>query len=210
MAGGGPLRLRIVAHAATEATHAGRFALDDDGLSRAGRAAASWSGGEPTGLRARRVLCAPERRARETAELLGLATPQIDMGSEFSTAFRDLDLGDWAGRGVGEIALEDLAAWNTEPDYSGHGGESITGHVARVGAALDELGGGAGSARDREDLGSDGAEDFVLVAHPATLRSAVIHALSAPAAAFFRIDAGPGHELRLHRRGTRWTLRLPR
>lgn len=185
-------RLTLVAHAATEATHAARFAVPGDELSRAGRGAAqrlSASGELPRESAEQLVLRAPELRAEQTAELLGYGDCRTD------EALADIDLGAWAGRGVGEIPADDLIAWNTDPEFCGHCGEPVSAACARIGAALDGLGG-------------DGAGSAVIIAHPSTLRAAVIHCLSAPAQAFFRVDAGPGRTLGLNGRGGRWTLRL--
>lgn len=185
-------RLTLIAHAATEATHAARFAAPCDELSRAGRGAAQRladSGELPREPGDQLVLCAPELRAQQTAKLLGYGDAQAE------ESFADLDLGEWAGRGVDEIPAADLYSWNTDPEFRGHAGETVAAACGRIGAALDALGEGErGSA--------------VVIAHPSTLRSAVIHCLSAPAQTFFRVDAGPGHALGLHRRGWRWTLRL--
>ena len=185
-------RLTLIAHAATEATHAARFAVPGDELSRAGRVAAqrlAVSGEPPRESAEQLVLRAPELRAEQTAELLGYVDCRTD------EAFADIDLGAWAGRAVGEIPADDLFAWNTDPEFCGHGGETVSAACARICAALDALGG-------------DGRGSAVIIAHPSTLRAAVIHCLSAPAQAFFRIDAGPGHTLGLRGRGGRWTLRL--
>lgn len=185
-------RMTLIAHAATEATHAARFAAPRDELSLAGRGAAqrlAGSGELPREPGDQLVLRAPELRAQQTAELLGYRAAAIDV------AFADLDLGAWVGRGVDEFPDADLYSWNTDPEFRGHAGETVAAACGRVGAALDALG--------ETERGS-----AVVIAHPSTLRSAVIHCLSAPTQAFFRVDAGPGHTLGLHRRAGRWTLRL--
>lgn len=186
------LRLTLIAHAATEATHACRFAAPSDDLSRAGRGQAKHraiSGSLPGHSVDTRVLRGPELRVEHTARLLGYGDATI--AEEFS----DLDIGTWSGRQVDDIPAADLYAWNTDPSYCGHGGESIATACNRIGSALDAL--------DRQQW-----ESGVIIAHPSTLRLAVVHCLSAPCQAFFRIDAGPGHALSLHRRSGRWTLRL--
>lgn len=185
-------RLTLIAHAATEATHAARFAVPGDELSRAGRGVAqrlAASGELPRDSAEELVLRAPELRAEQTADLLGYGDCRTD------EALADIDLGAWEGREIVEIPADDLSAWNADPEFCGHGGETVSAACARIGAALDALGGqGRGSA--------------VIIAHPSTLRAVVIHSLSAPAQGFFRVDAGPGRMLGLHGRGGRWTLRL--
>lgn len=183
-------RLTLIAHAATEATHAARFAAPADELSRAGVGAASrLAKSAALDPSPELVVLAPELRCERTAERLGLPAARVD------DAFADLDLGEWTSKDLAALPGEEIAAWTTDPDFAGHGGESIASACARIGLGLDALTG-------------DGASSAVVVAHPSTLRAAVIHCLSAPAGAFFRIDAGPGHTLCLHGRGGRWALRF--
>lgn len=182
------LRLTLIAHAATEATHAGRFARPDDELSRAGTGAAErLASGGLVPPSPELLVRAPEVRVAQTASILGYGHARVDH------ALEDLDLGAWSGTGLDSIPGEELAAWTSDPAFDAHGGESVAAACARVGAALD-------------GLPAEGTA--VVLAHPSTLRAAVIHCLSAGPAAFFRVDAGPGHTLGLHRRGDRWTLRL--
>lgn len=186
----GVLRLEILAHVPTEATHAARFALPGDAPGRAAEGvAARLAADAGTRRRPARLLVAPERRAVDTARALGLGVPVAG-----ADAFRDIDLGEWAGRELASIPGADIVAWASDPAFTPPDGESVEEYCARVGAGLDAL---------------PGEGPTLLVAHPSTARAAVIHALSAPASAFFRIDAGPGHAVALHRRGGRWTLRLP-
>ena len=205
------LRLTILAHEATEATHAARFAAPDDPLSRVGRVAAeraagvsgdvgdgvlagagtSGTGGLPAGSATTTITSAPESRCLETARLRGVEVGRTD------DALADLDVGRWAGLEQSALAPEELMGWATDPTFDGHGGESLVAYLARTAVYLDSLPDPEGSART------------VLVAHPATTRAAILHCLSAPAHAFWRIDAGPGGRVDLHRRSGRWTLRLP-
>ena len=104
----------------------------------------------------------------------------------------DLDTGHWRGKALAEIAPDDLAAWLTDPDYAGHGGESVAALIARVEAFL--------SARLA-------AGSVVAVTHGAVLRAALAAVLGAPASAFWRIDAPPLTMLTLSSDGRRWALR---
>lgn len=180
-------RLTLLCHAATPATRPGRFPADEEPEPEAATAAAALSGRVP---RAGRAVSGRERRTRQTASALGLA-------AEPTGALDDCDFGRWRGRTIAEIAAEEpeaVAAWLGDPDAAPHGGESVTALIGRVGAWLDtECGNGNGSV--------------IAVTHPAVVRAAVVHALAAPAACFWRIDAGPLSITDLRHDGRRWTLR---
>lgn len=117
-----------------------------------------------------RAVRAPSLRCRWTAEALGLT-------AAVEPALRDLDLGTWRGRTVGEIAAADphaLTAWLTDPDAAPHGGESVRRfcrHTANwLGVVAEEPG------------------HVLAVTEPAVVRAALVHALAAPARAFWRLD----------------------
>ena len=176
------VRLALVSHAMTEAMAAGRFPADEP-LSALGHRQACGS----TDLGAVDVaLCAPETRARQTAELLGL-----DASTEPQLA--DLDCGAWRGSALDAVPPAELATWLTDPTRTSHGGESVADLVERVRGWLDSL------AESRGRL--------VAVTHPAVIRAAVLVALDAPPKSFWRIDIGPVSRTVVHRRGQAWTLR---
>ncbi|KFF98250.1 phosphoglycerate mutase [Streptomyces scabiei] len=134
---------------------------------------------------------APSLRCRQTAEALGW-----DVTVE--PALRDLDMGTWEGRALQEVADADpagLAAWMTDPDAAPHGGESVADVCRRVAVWLDSLSGEAGRVQ--------------AVVEQAVARAAVIRALSAPQAAFWRVDVPPLAVVHLTGRAGRWNLRLP-
>lgn len=157
--------------------------LDEEGRRRA-RAAAD---GLP---RADRHLSAPSRRCRETAAELG-----VDAAVE--EALRPLDLGSWGGRTLDELAADEpggLAAWTTDPAAAPHGGESVLELCRRVAEWLDRLPDDTGHA--------------LAVADASVARAAVVHALTAPPRAFWRVDIPPLTCVRLTGRAGRWNLRL--
>ncbi|GAA1425297.1 histidine phosphatase family protein [Streptomyces thermospinosisporus] len=137
-----------------------------------------------------RSLCAPSRRCRETAEALGLRAAT-------EPALRDLELGGWRGRSLDELAgaePEALAAWTTDPTAAPHGGESVTDLCRRVAGWLDGL---------PDDTGR-----LLAVVDQSVARAAVVHALTAPPEAFWRIDVPPLTCVRLTGRSGRWNLRM--
>lgn len=135
-------------------------------------------------------LCAPSLRCRQTAEALGL-TPTVETG------LRDCDMGTWRGRTLADLAATEpdaLASWTTDPAAAPHGGESVLDLCGRVATWLDHLPADSGRV--------------LAVTEPAVIRAAVLHALSAPTPAFWRIDVPPLSATRLVGRDGRWNLRL--
>lgn len=174
--------------AAARTEHTVRFADDplDERALRAARAVA------PAVPEAATVHTAPSRRCAETARALGRETATVQQ------ALRDLDMGSWQGRTLDEVAATDPAAlgsWLTDPDAAPHGGESVTRLCHRVTAWLDALPSDAGRV--------------LAVVEQAVARAAVLHALGAPAPAFWRIDVPPLATVDLTGRAGRWNLRMP-
>src|ERR1700749_1206541 len=94
------LQITWIAHGATAATRRAAFPGDEPLEDKARAKAAGLAG---TLGRADRVLVAPERRARETADALGL------LGTT-DEGLRDCDHGRWAGRPLAELEAEVPAA----------------------------------------------------------------------------------------------------
>jgi broad specificity phosphatase PhoE len=138
--------------------------------------------------KAEQILCGPEQRARQTAEALGLAATVVN-------ELRDCDYGAWRGRSLNELQSSDpegLSLWLTHPESAPHGGES----VAQI---ID---------RSRKWLDASGQTGHVIaVTHPAIIRATIVHVLSAPAVAFWRIDTAPATVTDLRFNGRNWTVR---
>jgi broad specificity phosphatase PhoE len=176
------VRLTLVSHAMTDAMSAGRFPSDEPlnaiGLRQleapidVGRVDVAFSG--------------PERRATQTAGLLGLM-PETD------SRIGDVDCGSWRGLRLDEVAPEELGVWLTDPTQAPHGGESVVDAVARVRGWLDSV----------AEIGGR----VVAVTHPAVIRAVILIALDAPSKSFWRIDIAPASSTVLHYRGGGWTLR---
>ena len=132
------------------------------------------------------ALCAPEKRTRQTAELLGLR-------AEVDQRLADLDCGRWRGEVLGGVQPAELAMWLTEPGRAPHGGESVVELIERV--------------RDWLAVMSQEPRRLVAVTHPAVIRAALLVVLDAPPKSFWRIDIGPASRTVLHFRGQVWTLR---
>jgi broad specificity phosphatase PhoE len=180
------VRLTLISHAMTDAMAAGRFPADEP-LNDIGRRQAE----AVTGLQVpgrTRQLTGPERRARQTAQLLRLdAVPDPRLA--------DLDCASWRGQTLAEVRQDDLAEWLTDPARSPHGGETIVDLIGRVATWL-------------ASLTEDAKSATVAVTHPAVIRAAVLLALGAPPKSFWRIDVVPTGRTVMHFRGECWTLRL--
>jgi broad specificity phosphatase PhoE len=132
------------------------------------------------------AFCGPEKRARQTAELLGLR-------AEVEPQLADLDCGLWRGDVLSGVRPAELAIWLTDPTQAPHGGETVVELIARVRRWMDAV----TTKRGR----------LVAVTHPAVVRAAVLVALDAPPKSFWRIDVAPVSRTMLHFRGHAWTLR---
>ncbi|MFF8319617.1 histidine phosphatase family protein [Streptomyces bobili] len=166
----------------------GDLHLDERALGRARAVAASVAGALPEGASCR---TAPSERCRRTARALGFDAPVVE------SSLRDLDLGDWRGRTLDEVAAADgagLGAWMTDPAAAPHGGESVAEACDRVAAWLDTLPPDAGRV--------------LAVVEQAVARAAVLRALDAPLSSFWRVDVPPLSAVRLTGRGGRWNLRM--
>ncbi|MEV6617970.1 histidine phosphatase family protein [Streptomyces sp. NPDC051051] len=161
--------------------------LDEPALRRARAVAATVAAVLPA-TAARRT--APSQRCRRTARALG-------WDAVVEPALRDLDMGDWRGRTLDEVAAGDgagLAAWMTDPGAAPHGGESVADACGRVTAWLDGLPPDAGPV--------------LAVVEQAVARAAVLRALDAPLSSFWRVDVPPLSAVRLTGRSGRWNLRM--
>jgi broad specificity phosphatase PhoE len=179
------LQITWIAHGATAATRRAAFPGDEPLEDKARVKAAGLAGALG---RADHVLMAPERRARETADALGL-TGKTDGG------LRDCDHGRWAGRPLAELQAEasaELGTWLTDPAANPHGGESIAALIRRVAAWCDSPARGEGRV--------------LAITHPAVMRAALVHALGAGDEAYWRIDVAPLSRLILSRQGAHWRL----
>ncbi|GAS87657.1 histidine phosphatase family protein [Mycolicibacterium brisbanense] len=176
------VRLSLVSHAMTDAVAAGRFPIDEPLNSVGHRQVDAAIELGPVD----RAYCGPEKRARQTAELLGLR-------AEVEPLLADLDCGLWRGDVLSGVRPADLAIWLTDPTKAPHGGESVVELIARVRRWMDAV--------------TDKRGRLVAVTHPAVVRAAVLIALDAPPKSFWRIDIAPVSRTVLHFRGHAWTLR---
>jgi broad specificity phosphatase PhoE len=177
-------RLTLICHARTQAQKLARFPVDEplemDWQSARGSRGARFSP-------ATRLLCAPELRTRQTAELFGTPVEIVD-------ALRDCDFGHWRGMRISDLQKnqgERLQAWLADPRSAPHGGESVAQVGKRVAAWLKTLEAQPGHV--------------LAVTHPFVMRAALMHVLQG--AAFNLIDVEPLSTIDLQFHGC-WRLRL--
>jgi broad specificity phosphatase PhoE len=179
-------RLTLVRHAATEATRRAAFPLDEP-LGEAALEAARRLA--PQLDRCGTAWSGPAARALETARALG-HDPAV------AAELDECDFGAWRGRTLAELhhaAPDAVGAWMRAPAAAPHGGESLLALRARTGRWLDA------HARDGGRV--------LAVTHAGPVRAAVVHALGAPPAAFWRLDVAPLSRTVLHAHDGRWTVR---
>jgi len=183
-----PTRISLICHAATRATRAAAFPLDEPLEKQPAPAS-----GTVTSLRkVDRCWTSPALSARQTAAALELA-PVVDPD------LRDCDYGRWAGRRLSDVGAEEpnaITIWLADVNAAPHGGESIANVRRRIAAWLDRR------------IGENG--HGVAVTHAAVIRCAVLHAIGAPAQSFWHIDIGPLSMTELRHDGSRWRWRAGR
>ena len=180
------VRLTLICCGASAASRRGFFPSDEPLEPKAVTAAARLARlVDP----ADRFLTAPARRARQTAEALGLDAVE-------TPALRDQHYGGWAGlafEAVERVALEAAQGWLTDPDTSPPEGEPFSAVAARVSDLLDSLVAQPGHT--------------VAITHATVDRAAILHVLQAPLAGFRHIDVEPLSLTDLRSDGRRWMLR---
>ncbi|MFI5956707.1 histidine phosphatase family protein [Cryptosporangium sp. NPDC051539] len=183
------VRLTLLTHPATESLVTSTFPHDDP-LLPAGLRAAKDAAARLTAYRSAGWRCGPALRCRQTVAALGATDVSID------DALDECDFGSWRGRTIDELAAADpsgLEAWLTDPDAAPHGGESVRDLLYRATKWLDEV--GTGPVRT------------VGVTHAAMVKAVLVVALSAPPAAFWRLDVAPLTRTDLSGRPGSWTVR---
>jgi broad specificity phosphatase PhoE len=130
---------------------------------------------------------APDRAARETASLMGIA-------GDVEPLLADIDHGDWTGRSLVELEASDpvaLAHWLAEPASGAPGGEALMAVAARIGPWLDRM------------AGTD--TTVLAVTHAAVIRAAIANALGCSVETTLNVDIAPLSETLLSF-NRRWRL----
>jgi broad specificity phosphatase PhoE len=178
-------RLTLICHARTVAQKLARFPLDEP-LEMDWQALRLSRCNQFKGVP--RLVCGPELRTRQTAELFSSAPEIVD-------ALKDCDFGRWGGERIGDLQKTDAGAlehWLGDPASAPHGGESLLQLGERVGAWLTALQSTPGH--------------IVAITHPFVIRAALTHVLQGAASNMIDVEPLSAVELRFH---GRWRLRLP-
>ena len=180
------VRLTMICNGATAATRQGSFPSDEPLEPRSLTLARAMRG---MLRRADRVWTAPALRARQTAEALAL-------DASVEPLLADQDHGRWAGKSFEEVQAEQpegIGAWLADPDAAPHGGESLADVARRASEFMDGLIAERGHT--------------VVVTHASVIRTAILHVLGAPLAAYGKIDIEPLSLTDFRSDGRRWVLR---
>lgn len=174
------VHLTLLCHAWTNAQRTGHFGHETDDVLP-----------DQEGLRrtSRPVLCAPERRTRQTAAWLSDSV-QID------PLLGDVDLGRWQGMALKQVQRDEphaLAQWLDDPRSALHGGESMLDVCVRVAHWLS--------------IRSAAPGHWVAVTHPFVIRAAMMQVLGGSPDGLHRLDVLPCASLQLVYTG-QWRLRL--
>ncbi|MES4888754.1 histidine phosphatase family protein [Streptomyces sp. NPDC096012] len=131
----------------------------------------------------------PSRASTQTAAALALH-------ATVEPALRDLDYGTWRGRTVADVVATDpfgYSAWLRDPDAAPHGGETVRQLCRRAAHWLDGL---------PPDTGRT-----LAITEPAVVRALLVHAMSAPARAFWKLPLrSPLSTVCLTRSGGAWSV----
>ncbi|MHB1836543.1 MAG: histidine phosphatase family protein [Solirubrobacteraceae bacterium] len=176
-------RLLLVRHAPTAATGC-TFAADEpirDPATVAG-ALAGWLPDDSE------VVSSPKLRCRQTAEAAG-CRPAIE------PRLSECDFGRWEGLAYAALDAGEHRGWLADPDAAPHGGESLRAFCARIAAWL-------------QDVDPAEARPLVAFTHAGVIRAAVVHALGAPFAAFWRLSVAPLSIVELGRHAGGWSVTL--
>lgn len=86
------------------------------------------------------VVASPLQRCEQLRQALHAERPDLIYKTDLR--LQEMDFGRWEGCAWTTIDRAELQAWTTDfADYAaGHEGESVTGFMARVGSAFDEVG----------------------------------------------------------------------
>jgi broad specificity phosphatase PhoE len=178
-------RLILVCHASTDAVRTSSFPADESLDAHGNADALALAGSLP---HADESWTSPERRARQTAEALGLT-------AAVQPALRDCDYAAWRGRAFDDVNARDpdgVAAWLNDPAAAPHGGESILDLMQRVAAWLEEE--------------QKNHRQSIVVTHATIIRAAIVRAIDAGPRSFWRIDIAPLSVTRLSGANGRWNL----
>ncbi len=164
--------LIVVRHGRTEANASGLLlgqrldpSLDELGRRQAATLPAVLAG-------ARRVVCSPLLRARQTADAIGLPV-------EVDERWIELDYGVLDGTALGAVPPALWARWQSDDGFVPEGGESLATLGARVASACSDL---------AEEAA---AQDIVVVTHVSPVKAAVAWALGVPPGVAWRMYVAP-------------------
>ncbi|MER5373301.1 histidine phosphatase family protein [Streptomyces sp. NPDC002553] len=125
-----------------------------------------------------------------------LVATALGLQAAVEPALRDLDYGAWCGRTVADVVAAEpygYSRWLTDPDAAPHGGETTRRLCERIGCWLDSL-------------PPDTPRTLAIVEAP-VMQAVLVHALSAPLRAFWKLPVPPLRTVDLACRDGVWNIR---
>jgi probable phosphoglycerate mutase len=174
----------LVRHGQTAANATGLLqGRADLPLSEIGRAQAAALAGALAGCGARRVVSSPLQRALHTAAPIAAAL-EVDVALE--PRLVELDYGDWDGRALTSVGVEEWARWRDDPEFAPPKGESLRAVRFRIDEWLDD-------ERARDDT-------VVAVSHVSPIKAAIAVVVGAREASTWRMHLDVASVSRIGRR----------
>lgn len=154
-------------------------------LTAAGRTEAEVLAGQVPTLGASAIHASPQRRARETAEIVGRG---LGLPVAVEARLDEVDFGEWTGRSFADLDRDPAwADWNTARGSARPpGGESMGEAQARAVACVGAL------------AAANPGRTLLLVSHADIIRAVVAHVIGLPLDRLLALDIDPASVTTLH------------
>jgi len=179
--------LILARHGSIGPSYRGRYVgASDIGLHVDGRRQSEALGEALRSRRVGRALCSPQRRALETAQVIGeIAELKFTVDSDL----REVDFGRWEGKTFQEIRESDpeqVERWaRLDRDFAFPEGERVRDFLDRVRRAV-------------ERIAQDPAERLLAVTHGGVIRAAICHLLGLDPRAYLLFEISPASVSTIH------------
>ncbi len=122
-----------------------------------------------------KVVSSPRRRALETLEAAGFGGPDVVVEERF----REIDYGRFEGEPVEAVSPYLMEAWDSDPDFTPPGGESLASLYKRVDSACREL------------LEHSTGQSVLVSTHATSIKAAVVSAMGGQISMIMRMFLRP-------------------
>ena len=122
-----------------------------------------------------KVVSSPRRRALETLDAAGYGGPDVVVEERF----REIDYGRFEGEPVEAVSPYLMEAWDSDPDFTPPGGESLASLYKRVDSACREL------------LERSTGQSVLVSTHATSIKAAVVSAMGGQISMIMRMFLRP-------------------